>query len=471
MLFNSLTFLYFFLIVLLVNHLLPLRFRNLWILISGFIFYMSWSPAYILLLLVTALVDYKVAIKMASLPTKAERKPWLVGSLVFSLTSLAFFKYTNMGLETAGSLAAMLGLHWQPPFLHIALPLGISFYTFETISYGVDVYRGELEPKRDFFQYLSFLMFFPKLIAGPIVRASELLHQIPRPRTCTAAQFQSAMNQVLLGFAKKVLLADNFAPFIERVWANPGAHNRWMCLAAVYAYSMQVYLDFSAYSDIAIGCARMMGYELPQNFNRPYAAASISDFWRRWHMTLSRWLRDYLYIPLGGDASRHGGSRLLTYRNLFLTMLLGGLWHGAKWTFVTWGALNGALLLTERAWHDLRATRPKRIEDMSIPERIWRGSIVFSLITFTRIFFRSPDFHTALEMISAIAKPRTFTTEEQFGMFLIPALTIAYIALAPLRKRILELQPRGFAIAGYAMALIMLLALGAGQAEFIYFQF
>ena len=471
MLFNSLSFLYFFLAVLAVNSLLPLRLRNTWILFAGFVFYMSWSPAFILLLLLTAAIDYKVAIKMASLTTKSERKPWLVASLIFNLGSLGFFKYTQMALGTAGTLSTWLGFHWQPPGLEIALPLGISFYTFETISYGVDVYRGELEPKRDFVQYLNFLMFFPKLIAGPIVRASELLPQIPLPRTCSAEEFAPAINQVLLGFGKKVLLADNFAPFIERVWADPQAHNRWMCLAAVIGYSMQVYLDFSAYSDIAIGCARMLGYKLPQNFNKPYAAVSISDFWRRWHMTLSRWLRDYLYIPLGGDASRSGGAAWLTYRNLFLTMLLGGLWHGAKWTFVTWGALNGLLLLSERAWHEVRGTRPKKAEQMGSLERIARGSVVFGLIAFTRIFFRSPDFRTALSMIHAIARPHVFTAEQQLGMFMIPALSLAYIALSPLRGRVLALQPRGYAVAGYAFALVALLALGASQAEFIYFQF
>jgi alginate O-acetyltransferase complex protein AlgI len=384
---------------------------------------------------------------------------------------LAFFKYTQMALGTAGDLSHWLGMHWQPPGFEIALPLGISFYTFETISYGVDVYRGELEPKRDFFQYLSFLMFFPKLIAGPIVRASELLPQIPAPRRCTSEEFTPALNQVLLGFTKKILLADNFAPFIERVWADPAAHNRWMCLAAVIGYSMQVYLDFSAYSDIAIGCARMMGYQLPRNFNKPYAAVSISDFWRRWHMTLSRWLRDYLYIPLGGDSSRSGKPRWLTYRNLFLTMLLGGLWHGAKWTFVTWGALNGLLLLSERAWHEARGTKPKKAAEMGVLERAARSATVFGLIAFTRIFFRSPDFHTALTMIHAIARPHVFTAEQQLGMFMIPALSAIYILLSPLRGRVLELKPQGFAVAGYAFALFTLLALGAGQAEFIYFRF
>ncbi len=467
MLFNSLTFFYFFIIVVAMNYALPQRSRNGWILGVSFLFYMSWSPVYVLLLLATALVDYFVAIKMASLP-KPARKPWLVGSMIFSIGSLLFFKYTGMALTTVGTALGWIGSTWQPPALEIVLPLGISFYTFETISYGVDVYRGELQPKRSFFEYLSFLMFFPKLIAGPIVRASELLYQIPKPRSTDAAGVHAAVNLFVLGFCKKVLLADNFAPFIEKVFASPHSHNRWMNLVAAVGYSMQVYLDFSAYSDLAHGCARLLGYELPKNFNRPYAAVSISDFWRRWHLTLSRWLRDYFYIPLGGNQP---GSRYLTYRNLFLTMLVGGLWHGANWTFVAWGAMNGVFLLVERAWHDLRGTKPKHDTDMRLWERVWRGLIVFSLITFTRIFFRSPDFATAIDMLRSIARPSTHAAEYDFALFAIPAASIAYVVVSPLRERILRLELRGWVVPAYAVVLLALLCFGASQAEFIYFHF
>ena len=467
MLYNSLTFAYFFIVVVVVNRCLPLRARNAWILAASFLFYASWSPAYILLLLVTAGVDYFVALKMASLPDKKARKPWLVASLIFSLGSLAFFKYTNMALETTGGLMSWLGLDYRPPLVDIVLPLGISFYTFETVSYGIDVYRGELEPKRSFFQYLSFLMFFPKLIAGPIVRASELLHQIPKPRVFTSGDFHAGMNLIAFGFIKKVLLADNFAPFVEQVFANPGGHNRWMAIVAVYGYSMQVYLDFSAYSDIARGCARLLGYELPLNFNQPYMAVSIADFWRRWHMTLSRWLRDYLFIPLGGSR----GGKLFTYRNLFLTMLLGGLWHGAAWTFVAWGALNGIFLLVEKGWHDWRGTKPKPLEEMSGRERFIRRVIVFHLITFTRIFFRAPTFAVALQMIGTILSPSTWVAEASFALFAIPATMIAYFMLSKYKARLQAIRPEGKALFGYAAVGVVLLVFGASQAEFIYFQF
>jgi D-alanyl-lipoteichoic acid acyltransferase DltB (MBOAT superfamily) len=467
MLFNSLTFFYFFVVVLIGNYALPLRMRNGWILGASFLFYASWSPGYIVLLMATAVVDYYVALRMGDLPTQKQRRPWLIASLIFNLGSLAFFKYTNMFLATGGSLASWAGSSWQPPLLDVALPLGISFYTFETISYGVDVYRGELQPKRSFFQYLNFLMFFPKLIAGPIVRASELLPQIPQPRTADPAGFNAGINLLALGFTKKVLLADNFAPFVETVFRNPHAHDRWLCIAAVYGYSMQVYFDFSAYSDIARGCARLLGYELPLNFNQPYRAVSISDFWRRWHMTLSRWLRDYLYIPLGGNL----GSRFATYRNLFLTMLLGGLWHGANWTFVIWGALNGTFLLVERVWHDRRGTKPKRPDQMAAAERFWRGLIVFHLIAFTRIFFRSPTLAVAVDMLQTIAHPRTTRTEPSLALFAIPATTIAYVALSRWKLRVMGIEPRGFALVGYAVLLLALLVFGASQAEFIYFQF
>lgn len=467
MLFNSLTFFYFFVVVLFGNYALPTRARNGWILGASFLFYASWSPAYIALLLVTAIVDYGVALRMGSLPTKEQRRPWLVLSLIFNLGSLAFFKYTNMFLGTAGSLASCFGSSWQPPLVHVALPLGISFYTFETISYGVDVYRGELEPKRSFHSYLSFLMFFPKLIAGPIVRASELLPQIPKARTCDEAGFRAGINLLAFGFTKKILLADNFAPFVEAVYRNPTAQNRWTCIVAVYGYSMQVYFDFSAYSDIARGCARLIGYELPVNFDQPYRAVSISDFWRRWHMTLSRWLRDYLYIPLGGNH----GSRLATYRNLFLTMLLGGLWHGASWTFVIWGGLNGIFLLVERAWHDRRGTKPKRPGAMSRWESLARGIVVFHLITFTRIFFRSPTLGTAIDVMRTIVHPQTNRTEPSLGLFMIPLATIAYVAASKYRRRLMAVEPRGLPLIGYALLLLVLFVFGASQAEFIYFQF
>ncbi len=467
MLFNSLTFVYFFAVVLAVNFALPLRWRNAWILIASLLFYASWSPLYIGLLLGTALIDYHVARKMASYATEAERKPWLVGSIVFSLGSLAFFKYTNMFLMTAGTVGSWFGSRWVPSQLDILLPLGISFYTFETISYGVDVYRGELEPKKSFFEYFSFLMFFPKLIAGPIVRASELLHQIPKPRTFSDVQFQEAMNLFALGYLKKVLFADNIAVFVEPVFANPLAHNRWMCLVAVYAYSMQVYFDFSAYSDMARAAAKLLGYELPLNFAQPYLAVSISDFWRRWHMTLGRWLRDYLYIPLGGNRA----SRVAGYRNQFLTMLLGGLWHGANWTFVVWGALNGAFLVIEKAWHDWRGTKPARDQDVRGWDRFWRIVIVFHLITFTRIFFRAPTFGMAVQMMRAIAAPLTRTAKPSLGLFLIPVACLSYILLARYKPRVMQLQPRGLRLAIYSSVIMILYLLGASQAEFIYFQF
>jgi D-alanyl-lipoteichoic acid acyltransferase DltB (MBOAT superfamily) len=275
------------------------------------------------------------------------------------------------------------------------------------------------------------------------------------------------VNLLFIGYLKKVLFADNFAPFVERVFAHPSAHNRWMCVVAAYGYSMQVYFDFSAYSDLASGCAKLLGYDLPENFDKPYLATGIADFWRRWHKSLSRWLRDYLYIPLGGNQ----GSRLSNYRNLFLTMLLGGLWHGAKWTFVAWGALNGVFLLLEKAYYDLRGRKPKRIEAMSPTERLVRRVIVFHLITFTRIFFRAPSFAIATELVGQVVRPTVLDSEAQIGLWLIPAASIGFVLVSPLRKRLLTVDPGGRNLVGYALALVALLVFGASQAEFIYFQF
>jgi D-alanyl-lipoteichoic acid acyltransferase DltB (MBOAT superfamily) len=467
MVFNSLTFVYFFVALLALNAAVSPHRRNALILLAGFVFYASWSPWCILLLLATAVLDYWIALKMASLPTKEARKPWLIGSMVFSVGSLLFFKYSQMAVNTLGWLSSWTVHPWKPPFLEIVLPLGISFYTFETISYGIDVYRGDLAPKRSFFEYLSFLFFFPKLIAGPIVRASELLPQISQPRVCDATEAQRAVHLLAIGFGKKVLLADNFAPFIEEVFANPLAHNRWACLVAVFGYSMQVYLDFSAYTDIAHGCAKLLGYDLPRNFNRPYLAVSISDFWRRWHMSLSRWFRDYFYIPIGGNL----GTPMQTYRNLFLTMLLGGLWHGANWTFVAWGALNGAFLLIERAWHDFRGVPIKREDRMGLWERSLRIAVVFCLITFTRVFFRSQSFSMAGDMLHTILFDASTTAEKHLALMGIPLASLAYVYASRYRERWLSLELNGWAIPGYAAYLSLLFALGASRAEFIYFQF
>lgn len=467
MLFNSLTFVYFFAAVVAVTHAIPRSARNGFLLAASLVFYMSWSAGYVLLLLGTAAVDYAVARRMGALPDRRARRPWLFVSLLVSLGSLAFFKYTNMALGTAWGVAHLFGVRAPAPHLDIVLPLGISFYTFETVSYAVDVYRGDLRPKQSFLEYLGFLMLFPKLIAGPIVRASELLPQIPRPREAGEAGVRIGVNLIALGFLKKIVLADNFAPFVEQVFAAPHLHNRYMCLVAVYGYSMQVYLDFSAYSDIATGCARLLGYELPRNFDKPYLATSIADFWHRWHKTLSRWLRDYLYIPLGGSR----GGKLATYRNLYLTMLIGGLWHGASWTFVAWGALNGLFLLAERAYHDLRGTRPKRLEEMGFGERLARRLIVFHLITFTRIFFRAPTFEIATDMIRTIARPVSHAAEPSIGLALIPVTSVAYVILARYRDRLIAVEPRRFALLGYAAAAVVLFVFGASNAEFIYFQF
>lgn len=461
------TFLYFIAIVLSINSMLPIRFRNAWILICSVVFYMSWSPRYVLLLMATAMVDYFVAIKMSSYSTREERRPWLVASIVFSLGSLLYFKYTQMLLDTAAAVLSGFGTPIQSPTLSIVLPLGISFYTFETLSYGIDVYRGELKPKRNFIEYLHFLMFFPKLIAGPIVRASELLHQVPEPRICKTEQFREAINLVFIGFSKKILIADNIAPFVERVFAEPLDANRFMVLSAIYGYSIQLYFDFSAYTDIARGVAKMLGYNLPLNFNHPFYAISVTDFWRRWHMTLSRWLRDYLYISLGGN--RHG--RSTTYRNLFLTMLLGGLWHGANWTFVIWGGINGALLAVERLYHDVYGTRPKESNQMGLTERVVRAIIVFHLMAFAFVFFRASTLNGALAMFRALMLSPNTNARYEIAPFVILVFLGVYFYGARYRKYALSFESRGIRVALYGAWIALMMVFGASQAEFIYFQF
>lgn len=510
--FNSLSFVYFLVLVLGGLALVPQRLRNSWILGAGIFFYASWNPGCILLLLGNAILSHQAALGMLRATGARGRKAWLIAGVTISAGSLLVFKYAQMGVNTIAWAGSALWGQWQPPFLDIVLPLGISFYTFEILSYLIDVWRRELEPCQSLAEYLGFLMFFPKLIAGPIVRAHEFLPQLNRERSCDWRGATEAVHLLAIGFGKKILLADNFAPFIEKVFANPGAHNRWACLVAAFGYSMQVYFDFSAYTDIARGCGKLMGFELPLNFRRPYLATSISDFWRRWHMTLSRWLRDYVYVPLGGNRS----GRWRTNANLMLTMLVGGLWHGANWTFVAWGGLNGLLLVTEKTLQRVRkknsppmalasvvaaapsatlplahcspcvgtpvglelSEAPDRSETlgdtsirMGMLERIARIALVFSLITMTRVFFRAESFPKALEMFQTIFAPGKQPVEMSVAMVGIPLGIVGYMLLSSVKERWLGLSIRGWMIPGYAAYLVALLFLGGSRSEFIYFQF
>jgi alginate O-acetyltransferase complex protein AlgI len=345
--------------------------------LMSYLFYGWWDYRFCSLLLISTVVDYMAGRRISVARTKRGRKGWLLVSLVTNLSLLGFFKYFDLLARSLNQVAAWSGFTTLPsiPVLGIVLPVGISFYTFQSMSYSIDIYQGKAVPARGFWSFACYVSLFPQLIAGPIVRYHELADQLVS-RTHTTDKFARGVCFFIIGLAKKVIIADAVALLVDPVFnmSAPGFCAAWV---GVIAYAMQIYFDFSGYSDMAIGLGSMLGFEFPQNFNSPYKAVSITDFWHRWHMSLSRWLRDYLYIPLGGN--RKGEAR--TYANLLMTMLLGGLWHGASWTFVLWGGYHGALLAMERLMG-------KRSPFVRMPRAVQVGG-TFILVLIGWVLFRS----------------------------------------------------------------------------------
>ena len=352
MLFNSTIFLQFFAAFLLLFFLCrnSLAARNYLVLGASCLFYAWWDYRFLALLMVTGCVDFAVGLGMVSSRTKRRRRGFLCLSLVVDLSILGFFKYFNFFVDSFAALLAPL--HLNLATLEILLPVGISFYTFQSLSYVVDVYRGQAEPTRSLVQYLAYISFFPQLVAGPIERCRDLLPQFQRTLVVTGTGMREGLWLILWGLFKKVVVADNLAPMVELVFDHPSPGGPAVLLGAV-AFALQIYGDFSGYSDVARGLARVLGFNLSVNFRLPYFATDIREFWQRWHVTLSSWLRDYLYISLGGN--RRG--ELRTYVNLLLTMLLGGLWHGAAWNFVLWGGWHGIGLMVHRWWRGYGSER------------------------------------------------------------------------------------------------------------------
>jgi D-alanyl-lipoteichoic acid acyltransferase DltB (MBOAT superfamily) len=344
MLFNTTGFFLFLAATLALFYASPRRLRRYVLLGASYFFYASWNPKFIALLLVLTAIDYTAGLWIERTSPVRKRKAILIGSLAANLGFLGFFKYYNF---LAGNLALVAGRPADAFALKIVLPLGISFHTFQSMSYVVDVYRGQQRAVRDPIDYALFICFFPQLVAGPIVRARDFFRDLLDWHAPTAGDVTRGIFLITLGLTKKMAFADQFAKIANEYFQNPAAHPGLLpAWSGVLAFGLQIYFDFSGYTDMAIGMAKLFGFHFPVNFRRPYLAASITEFWRRWHISLSTWLRDYLYIPLGGN--RRG--EWMTYRNLMLTMLLGGLWHGASWNFVIWGAYHGALLSLERVF-------------------------------------------------------------------------------------------------------------------------
>jgi alginate O-acetyltransferase complex protein AlgI len=442
------------------------RARMVVLLCASIYFYARWNPWLVGLVLGTALFDYWIAIRIEDTADPRRRRLYLTASLCVTLGLLAFFKYTNFLVSLAWPAAHALGAAAAAPFFHIVLPLGISFYTFETVSYVVDVYRRRLPAERKLLDYSLFLLFFPHLIAGPIVRPADFLPQLRVLQRFDWTRMELGLRFFVLGFIKKAVIADQVALLVDPVYAAPGDFSTSALWAATVAYAIQIYCDFSGYSDMAIGCAHAFGLRLPQNFDLPYFSLNIAEFWRRWHISLSTWLRDYLYIPLGGNR----GSSAATYRNLLVTMLLGGLWHGAAWTFVFWGAYHGALLAVHRAlpwprWLDRPVFAPAR------------AGVTFLSVCLGWVLFRARSLADAGTIYARLFSPATGVSlpPEVVAVF---ALLLAVVLAAHLVGRFADVDalarrlPVPVAAAAFAAAFVaaQLLMPDEGGA-FIYFQF
>ncbi len=481
MYFNSISFLVFFPCFFTLYWLLRGSTRVALCLIGSYIFYGWWAYEFLGLILISTLVDYFVGLGLGATESRTQRK-WLLGvSIACNLGILATFKYLNFFAENLEQLVAPLG--WKPdwPTLNLILPAGISFYTFQTLSYSIDVYRGQISPERNLLRFATFVSFFPQLVAGPIVRAREFLPQLETDRVFHWYEFERGVGQVLQGFLKKLVIADSIAIVADPMFGDPRGYSSINLLVVVVLYAFQVYCDFSGYSDIAIGLAKMLGFKLPENFRFPYFATSPADFWHRWHITLSTWLRDYVYIPLGGN--RNGEWN--TYRNLTITMLLGGLWHGASWNFVIWGALHATLLILHRVWVTTRSKNELRHEAspltrwLVLPVTALKCGAMFSILCVTWVFFRTSTFSEAIEILGHIASldglsPSTLQNRlpliKACGLVMIFATLELAMQIKTL-PRVLERVP--WARGVYYASLVWIIAFAGtfNGTQFIYFQF
>ena len=444
----------FLVVMLAIFYVLPFRFGKIALLAGSYYFYAGWNPYYVPLLFALTVFDYAAARAIA----RHERghRAWLAASIAANLSFLGFFKYANF---LTGTVAGLFGVPSSAFVVQVVVPLGISFHTFQSIAYVVDVHRGRQEPVRNFLDYALFIAFFPQLVSGPIVRAAQFFPQLANWRRPTAAMVERGLVLIALGYVKKVVAADHLATVVTPYFAAAGGQPGWLpAWSAALAFGLQIYFDFSAYTDIALGSALLLGFVLPPNFDRPYFAPDIGEFWRRWHMSLSFWLRDYLYIPLGGN--RLG--RVRTYANLMLTMLLGGLWHGAAWHFVAWGGYHGVLLSLRRA------LGPRLVG-------VAGTLLTFALVTVGWVFFRAQNLGDALAVLGQMFSLQAGANILDEGAIAIFALAFV-VGIVDNRYRIVDalvrapLIVRGFAL-GTMLVTLLLFAHTGDQVPFIYFQF
>jgi D-alanyl-lipoteichoic acid acyltransferase DltB (MBOAT superfamily) len=473
-LFDSPIYFIFLIPVVLVYWRLSHRSQNIFVLGASYLFYAWWDARFLALMLASTTFDFLIAQKIE--PGRVRRKRWLVASLAVNFTILGLFKYFNFFVDSFANSLDMLGVHNIPlPLIRVILPPGISFYTFQEVAYIVDVYNGRIPPSRSLVDYALFISLFPHLIAGPIQRPTHLLPQVQRPRSFDSDQFFDGMMLIISGLVRKCVVADNCAVVANAAFnGNLGPPTLWVVFLGTYAFAWQVYGDFSGYSDIARGSARLLGFEFMVNFRQPYLAQRFQEFWRRWHISLSTWLRDYVYIPLGGSS----GSSFSTSRNLLFTMLLAGLWHGANWTFVVFGAIHGAALSIERLV--LSPAPPVQSGAVRRDDRwlsVWtRRVIVFNLFCLTLVFFRALSLTEAVQFLGGVSN-LTWRSEyaPAFFMLVLFSLPLFVVDLGLERMNQEYLFARAPYIYRTALATMALVGLaffsGTDGNAFIYFQF
>ena len=478
MLFNSIDFAIFLPVVFILYWFATnrnLKMQNLLIVLASYLFYGWWDWRFLSLIFFSTLVDYAIGLALLHENNQTKRKILLWTSIIVNLGFLGFFKYYNFFVDNFVTAFSFFGSPINGNSLDIILPVGISFYTFQTLSYSIDVYKRKLEPTKDFIAFSAFVSFFPQLVAGPIERATNLLPQFYKKREFDYAKAVDGMRQILWGLFKKIVIADNCAEFANQIFNNSGDYSGSTLVLGAMFFTFQIYCDFSGYSDIAIGTSRLFGFNLMQNFNFPYFARDMAEFWRRWHISLSTWFRDYVYIPLGGSR----GGTWMNIRNIFIIFIVSGFWHGANWTFIVWGALNALyflpLLLAKKNRNNINVVAegkhlPSTKEFLSI-------LITFSLTVFAWIFFRSESIDHALRFINGIFSKSLFMMPEIFPVSIILLIMIFMMMEWLGRNQQFALQYFGNklkAVSRYALYFALIFSIfwfGGKEQAFIYFQF
>jgi len=475
MLFNSFIFWIFFLVVIVVYKRIGHTAQNRLLLVASYFFYGFWDYRFLSLIFLSTVVDFFAAQYIAASDSASRKKHWLYVSIAFNLGMLGFFKYWNFFIDEFSDLLILLGFNSSLPVLNVVLPVGISFYTFQTMSYTIDVYRGVTKPTNRFLDFALYVSFFPQLVAGPIERSSHLLPQVLLKRSTNGRDFSEGFYHVVTGLFKKVVIADNMAPLVNTIFSKPPSDLTGPeVVMGAYAFAFQIYGDFSGYSSIAKGIAQWMGFELMWNFKNPYFSVTPSEFWNRWHISLSSWLRDYLYIPLGGS---RGGKRK-TLRNLVLTMGLGGLWHGAGWTFIFWGLYHGLLLVVYRLIGSVENEAGSKTRDGFFRlKHILKMILFFQLVSISWLFFRAESVDQVLSMMYLTVSDFTFTGFAIYGLAMIaffagPLMAFEYWTERSGNLLVLLDANKLVQIFVYLYLIIMIIVFPPLiSQEFIYFQF